>query len=146
MRQSGRRVSAWLSGAVGLTLGLSLLAGLPAYAAGGSWVATLPHQSVPASDAPLRDRPLEKSGQIGDGKITRVHWSFAVEGADVPLRAWLCQGSLCVPLPASSGSTTRFQGHSVADELRFRFWYPSTHGATGRVSITRGQVIVDYDA
>ncbi len=114
-------------------------------AAAGSWVASLSRQTVAASETPLRDRPLDKPEHIEQGRITTVHWSFAVEGADVPLQAWLCHASLCVALPAAQGSTPQFSGHSVTTDLRFRFWYPATQGASGSASVSRAQVIVDYE-
>lgn len=120
---------------------VSVTASGPAHAASGSWMATLPRQTLAASERPLESESITAPSHVGAGSITRVHWSFAT-APHSPLQAWLCQGSFCIALSAAQGETERFQGRSATQAFRFRFRRPADVGVT---VISRGRLIVDYE-
>lgn len=135
--------TSWPARAARLSIALLLVGTPPVFAASATWVGTLPRQVVAASENPLEGGGIEPPAHVHGGKITRVHWSFVTDGSG-PLRAWLCQGSLCVALPGGSGVTERFQGRPADEPVRFRFWYPSSHGAEGHRVVSQGRIVVDY--
>jgi len=123
---------------------LSFTASGLAHAASGSWMATLPRQTLAASERPLESAAIAAPAHVDAGVITRVHWSFTVSAPNSPLEAWLCQGSLCVALSSTQGKTERFQGRSATQAFRFRFRRPAT-AASGTTVVSHGRLIVDYE-
>ncbi|GHB10171.1 flagellar protein FlhE [Salinicola rhizosphaerae] len=117
------------------------------WSAAGSWVAELPRQVIAVSERPLESRPISAPDHVG-GTIDRVSWSFQIEPRTQaqagPLRAWLCQASLCVPLAAAAGETARFAGRAADAPFRFRFQRPPAPGLSGSLVVSRGQITVNY--
>lgn len=115
-----------------------------AWAAQGTWVAPLPGQVVARSERPLAGIAIQPPASIAGAEIVRVRWTFRTDVPAPTLKAWLCQEDFCLPLAGRRGETLHFSGRSAAEPLRLRFQWPATGHGADRVTISGGQLIIDY--
>jgi|GEM_PF-418188 len=116
----------------------------PAWAAQGTWVGQLPHQTIVVSERPLESTPIPLPPSMDRAEIGRVRWIFHTDTQAPTLNVWLCQGQRCLPLVGSRGETQHFAGGSASMPFRLRYQWPPGEQTSGRRVMSGGQLIIDY--
>lgn len=124
-------------------LAVMLLGMAPVCLSAGSWVANAPAVNVAVPGRVTHSEALEatQSARLAGRQVRDISWQFRLPPGKA-VRAWLCQGSVCMRLTTQSGRRNAPASWQAGGAIHFRFLLPN--GKRRAVRVDNLQIIVNY--
>ncbi|WP_168709063.1 flagellar protein FlhE [Onishia niordana] len=127
-----------------MSLFAAILLGIaPVCLSAGSWVANAPAVNVAVPGRVTNSEALKaiQSARLAGRQVRDVSWQFRLPPGKA-VRAWLCQGSVCMQLTTQNGRRNAPASWQAGGAIHFRFLLPN--GKRRAVRVDNLQIIVNY--